>query len=110
MDSVCVGCGFYRPDPSYLLAIEGHLNSLRADRETAIALEVDDEMTAAIQSALIQAGLAPREHLVDAGYINAQSLTPSAATGPRPVHPPGNRRPSPRRAASAGAARAAGPE
>ncbi|WP_346101364.1 tyrosine-type recombinase/integrase [Nonomuraea maheshkhaliensis] len=38
----CAGCGFYRPDPSYLLAIEEHLNSLRADRETAIALEVDD--------------------------------------------------------------------
>ncbi|TMR07752.1 hypothetical protein ETD86_50680 [Nonomuraea turkmeniaca] len=38
----CAGCGFYRPDPSYLPAIEEHLNSLRADRETATALDVDD--------------------------------------------------------------------
>ncbi|MET7466543.1 hypothetical protein [Nonomuraea sp. NPDC005501] len=35
------GCGFYRPDPFYLLAIEEHLSSLRADRKTAVALEVD---------------------------------------------------------------------
>ncbi|TJZ97826.1 hypothetical protein [Actinacidiphila oryziradicis] len=38
----CAGCGFYRPDPSYLLAIEEHLNSLRSDRETARAMEADD--------------------------------------------------------------------
>lgn len=34
----CAGCGFYRPDPSYIPAIEEHINSLRADRETAQAL------------------------------------------------------------------------
>ncbi|MDN5919204.1 MAG: site-specific integrase [Pseudonocardia sp.] len=33
----CAGCGFYRPDPSYLTAIEQHLNELRAGRETATA-------------------------------------------------------------------------
>ncbi|MGW1711434.1 tyrosine-type recombinase/integrase [Streptomyces sp. NPDC002206] len=38
----CAGCGFYRPDPSYLLAIEEHLNALRADRETAMAMDTDD--------------------------------------------------------------------
>ena len=38
----CAGCGFYRPDPSYLPAIEAHINSLRADRETAIAIDADD--------------------------------------------------------------------
>lgn len=38
----CAGCGFYRPDPSYLPAIEEHLNSLRADRETARAMDADD--------------------------------------------------------------------
>ncbi|MFE5580205.1 tyrosine-type recombinase/integrase [Kitasatospora sp. NPDC056531] len=37
----CAGCGFYRPDPSYLPAIEEHLNSLRADRETATAMDAD---------------------------------------------------------------------
>jgi hypothetical protein len=34
----CAGCGFYRPDPSYLPAIEEHIASLRADRETARAM------------------------------------------------------------------------
>src|SRR6266508_3032906 len=34
----CAGCGFYRPDPSYLPAIEQHLAGLRADRETAEAM------------------------------------------------------------------------
>ncbi|MFI5068986.1 MAG: tyrosine-type recombinase/integrase, partial [Streptosporangiales bacterium] len=34
----CAGCGFYRPDPSYLPALEAHIASLRADRETAIAI------------------------------------------------------------------------
>jgi len=37
----CAGCGFYRPDPSYLPAIEEHLTALRADRETATAMDVD---------------------------------------------------------------------
>ena len=35
----CAGCSFYRPDPSYLPALEGHVASLRADRETARAME-----------------------------------------------------------------------
>jgi integrase len=34
----CSGCGFYRPDPSYLPAIEQQINDLRADRETAEAM------------------------------------------------------------------------
>ncbi|MFD0432022.1 hypothetical protein ACFQ60_46990 [Streptomyces zhihengii] len=38
----CAGCGFYRPDPSYLPAIEEHVNDLRADRETARAMDADD--------------------------------------------------------------------
>ncbi|MFE2117254.1 tyrosine-type recombinase/integrase [Streptomyces microflavus] len=35
----CAGCGFYRPDSSYLPAIEEHLHTLRADRETADAMD-----------------------------------------------------------------------
>jgi integrase len=38
----CSGCGFYRPDPSYLPAIEEHINSLKANLETALAMDVDD--------------------------------------------------------------------
>ena len=35
----CAGCGFYRPDPSYIPAIEEHTNSLAADREIAAAMD-----------------------------------------------------------------------
>jgi hypothetical protein len=38
----CAGCGFYRADPSYLPAIEDHIQALRADRERAAAMDVDD--------------------------------------------------------------------
>lgn len=38
----CAGCGFYRPDPSYLPAIEEHINALKADQETAAAMDVDE--------------------------------------------------------------------
>ncbi|SOE12147.1 Phage integrase family protein [Streptomyces sp. 2323.1] len=38
----CAGCGFYRPDPSYLPAIEDHVRSLKADREMATAMGTDD--------------------------------------------------------------------
>ncbi|MFF7987159.1 hypothetical protein ACFZDK_50180 [Streptomyces sp. NPDC007901] len=50
----CSGCGFYRPAPSSLPAIEDHINSLRADRETARAMDaadfVVDDLTAQIDS------------------------------------------------------------
>lgn len=36
----CSGCGFYRPDPSFLPAVEDHIRALKADRETARALDV----------------------------------------------------------------------
>ena len=43
---------FYRPDPSYLPALEEHIAGLRADRETARALDaatyVIDNLTAEI--------------------------------------------------------------
>jgi integrase len=48
----CAGCGFYRPDPSYLPALEDHIANLRADRETAEAIcaaeYVIDNLTAEI--------------------------------------------------------------
>jgi hypothetical protein len=62
----CAGCGFYRPDPSYIPAIEEHLNSLRADRETAQALNsapfVIDNLTAQI-AAFERVLTTMREHL-----------------------------------------------
>ncbi|MFF7705502.1 tyrosine-type recombinase/integrase [Streptomyces lydicus] len=44
----CAGCGFYRPDPSYLPAIEQHINELRADRETALAMDAAEFVTIAL--------------------------------------------------------------
>lgn len=42
----CAGCGFYRPDPSYLPALEDHVANLRADRETARAMGAADYVIA----------------------------------------------------------------
>jgi hypothetical protein len=42
----CAGCGFCRPDPSYLPALEQHIASLRADRETALAIGAADYVLA----------------------------------------------------------------
>jgi hypothetical protein len=44
----CAGCGFYRPDPSYLAAIEQHVNDLRADHETAQAMDAADFVMAGL--------------------------------------------------------------
>ncbi|MET7903375.1 site-specific integrase [Streptomyces sp. NPDC005355] len=38
----CAGCGFYRPDPSYLPAIEDHIRNVKADRETALAMDAEE--------------------------------------------------------------------
>jgi integrase len=50
----CAGCGFYRPDPSYLPALEQHIAGLRADKETARAIcaadYVIDNLTAEIDA------------------------------------------------------------
>ncbi|MGH3598799.1 MAG: tyrosine-type recombinase/integrase [Pseudonocardiaceae bacterium] len=50
----CAGCGFYRPDPSYLPALEQHIAELRADRETAHAMRaadyVSDNLSAEIRA------------------------------------------------------------
>lgn len=50
----CAGCGSYRPDPSYLPAVEEHIRALKADREVAAAMgaaefvirNLDDQITA----------------------------------------------------------------
>ncbi|GAB3264576.1 tyrosine-type recombinase/integrase [Arthrobacter pigmenti] len=38
----CAGCDFYRPDPSYLPAMEQQIADLRADKEVAIAMGAAD--------------------------------------------------------------------
>lgn len=44
----CGGCGFYRPDPSYLPALEDHVARLWADRETARAMGAADYVLASL--------------------------------------------------------------
>nr|WP_203691580.1 tyrosine-type recombinase/integrase [Streptomyces sp. SID12488] len=38
----CAGCTFYRPDPSYLPAVEDQIRALRTEREMAVMMEVDE--------------------------------------------------------------------
>jgi len=38
----CAGCDFYRPDPSYLPALEQQISDLRADKESALAMDAAD--------------------------------------------------------------------
>lgn len=38
----CAGCDFYRPDPSYLPAMEQQVAELRADKESALAMGAAD--------------------------------------------------------------------
>jgi integrase len=46
----CAGCGFYRPDPSYLPALEQHIASLRADLETARAIDAAEYVLASLSA------------------------------------------------------------
>ncbi|MFD5474556.1 tyrosine-type recombinase/integrase [Streptomyces sp. NPDC127105] len=45
----CAGCGFYRPDLSYLAAIEDQIRDLKADKETAVAMDTDEYVVRNIQ-------------------------------------------------------------
>jgi hypothetical protein len=38
----CAACHFFAPDPTHLPAMEEQIAALRADRETALAMDVDD--------------------------------------------------------------------
>ncbi|MEU7838367.1 MULTISPECIES: hypothetical protein [unclassified Nonomuraea] len=38
----CAACTFFRADPTYLPEMEQHVMQLRADRERAIAMDVDE--------------------------------------------------------------------
>ncbi len=46
----CAGCGFYRPDPSYLPALEQHIASLRVDFETARAMDAAEYVLASLSA------------------------------------------------------------
>jgi transposase len=51
---------------------------LLTDVQTAVATTPDHRATAPIQAALAARGLLPREHLVDAGYVDADNLLSAA--------------------------------
>jgi integrase len=48
----CAGCGFYRPDPSYIPAVEDHVRSLKADLQTARAMDAADFVLRNLQDQL----------------------------------------------------------
>jgi integrase len=101
----CAGCGFYRPDPSYLHAIEQHVHDLRANLETARALDAADYITAAMTAEIgayqaVAATMRTRlaelpaderaeiEHAatvlrkIRAGHTPPLTITPTGQTGP----------------------------
>ena len=83
----CAGCAFYRPDPSYLPAIEAHVASLRADRETALAIGAADyvmaNMTAEID-AFCRVAEQMRSRLDDLGPSERAEVDTSARLLRRP--------------------------
>ncbi|MFF7251511.1 tyrosine-type recombinase/integrase [Embleya sp. NPDC008237] len=71
----CAGCGFYRPDPSYLPALEQHINELRADRETAHAMRTAEFVTTALT-----AQITAYEQVVDRMRTHLQALPDTERT------------------------------
>lgn len=62
----CAGCGWYRPDPSYLPAVEEHIHTLKAQRELAAASDTDSWVIANMSSEIDAFGNVAarmREHL-----------------------------------------------
>ncbi|MEL3946391.1 hypothetical protein [Streptomyces sp. LNU-CPARS28] len=91
------GCAFYRPDPSFLPAVEDHIRALKADREMALALgtaqfvvrnlsDQIDSLHGVVTSLRQQIELMPdddRRHLEDVSAV----LRKVRAAAPTPVLP-----------------------
>ena len=98
----CAGCGFYRPDPSYLPALEQHIAGLRADRETALAIGAADYVLANLTAeidAFTAVADTMRRSAVRAGPRPARrgrGSQPDPAPGPRRPHPAADRHHLPR--------------
>jgi hypothetical protein len=73
--------GFYRPDPSYLPAIEQHINELRADRETALAMGAAEFITTALT-----AQITAYQRVIDRMHKHLGSLPEPGPAGGR-LHP-----------------------
>ncbi|AWZ06644.1 MULTISPECIES: site-specific integrase [unclassified Streptomyces] len=79
----CSGCGFYRPDPSFLPAVEDHIRGLKADRESAVAMgaaafvirnltdqiESFQAVVTGIRTALAEMPEAERHHIEEAAAV-----------------------------------------
>lgn len=79
----CAGCAHYRPDPSYLPAIEAHIAALVADRETARAADtaiwvIDNlqheadayrQVAAAMRETITQLPQSDQDAIADAGAL-----------------------------------------
>lgn len=100
----CAGCGFFRPDPSYLTAIDGHIAQLRVDRELAIASDAaewvitnfDEQISAfagiasALRSTVSGLGADERHSLEDASAVmrrdrSTRAFIPLDSVGRRPA-------------------------
>ncbi|MFE0771855.1 tyrosine-type recombinase/integrase [Streptomyces sp. NPDC058861] len=62
----CAGCGHYRPDPSYLPAVEDHIRALKGNREMAMASGAAEFVTRGLGeeiSAFQQVGVKMKEYM-----------------------------------------------
>ena len=95
----CAGCGFYRPDPSYLPALQEHIASLRADLETARAIGAADYVTANLAAQIDAFTTVCRHHAPPAVRTRIRRTRrgrtgqPPAAPGPRRPAAPTDREP-----------------
>ncbi|MGW3926490.1 tyrosine-type recombinase/integrase [Streptomyces microflavus] len=62
----CAGCGHYRPDPSYLPAVEDHIRALKGNREMALATGAAEFVTRGLGeeiSAFQEVGVKMKEYM-----------------------------------------------
>jgi hypothetical protein len=83
----CAACPSYRPDPSYLPAIEDHIRSLKADKEMALMMEADDFVVRNLddQIAAFKGTAATMRHLMEGMDPQERDEVEEAATVLRKV-------------------------
>ncbi|MEV6131762.1 site-specific integrase [Streptomyces violaceusniger] len=83
----CAACPSYRPDPSYLPAIEDHIRSLKADKEMALMMEADDFVVRNLddQIAAFKGTAATMRHLMEGMDPEERDEVEKAATVLRKV-------------------------
>ncbi|WP_175409048.1 tyrosine-type recombinase/integrase [Streptomyces sp. TRM64462] len=94
----CAGCGHYRPDPSYLPAVEDHIRTLKGNREMAMATGAAEFVTRGLGeeiAAFQQVGAKMKEYMSNLPEDERNQVEEAAkvlrkvraASGERPLLP-----------------------